>query len=89
VTEGAKAAMRDVLVDIQSGAFARRWVGEMEAGGDEFRRLRQQDMDHPIEQVGAALRAKMPFVNPIEVRAGQAQASASEPKTAGSAGTAR
>jgi ketol-acid reductoisomerase len=82
VTEGAKAAMKDVLTDIQSGSFARRWVGEMEAGGGEFRRLREQDMNHPIEQVGAALRAKMPFVNPVEVRAGQAQASASEPKPA-------
>ncbi len=79
VTEGAKAAMKDVLSDIQSGSFARRWVGEMEAGGDEFRRLREQDLNHPIEQVGAALRAKMPFVNPVEVRAGQAQASASQP----------
>ena len=77
VTEGAKAAMRDVLTDIQSGSFAARWVSEMEAGGPEFRRLREQDVDHPIEQVGAALRSKMPFVNPVEVRAGQAQASAS------------
>ena len=76
VTEGAKAAMRDVLADIQSGSFARRWVAEMEAGGDEFRRLREQDVNHPIERVGAALRAKMPFVNPVEVRAGQAQAAA-------------
>jgi ketol-acid reductoisomerase len=83
VTEGAKAAMRDVLADIQSGSFARRWVDEMESGGAEFRRLREQDLNHPIEQVGAALRSKMPFVNPVEVRAGQAQASASEPAAAG------
>jgi ketol-acid reductoisomerase len=81
VTEGAKAAMRDVLADIQSGAFARRWVAEMESGGEGFRRLREQDVNHPIEQVGAALRAKMPFVNPVEVRAGQAQAAATGPAT--------
>ena len=78
VTEGAKAAMRDVLADIQSGAFARQWVGEIESGGEQFARLREQDRNHPIEQVGAAIRAKMPFVNPVEVQAGQAQASASE-----------
>ena len=77
VTEGAKASMKDVLSDIQSGAFARRWVGEIEAGGNEFARLREQDRNHQIERVGAELRSKMPFVNPVEVKAGQAQASAS------------
>ncbi|MFL5672998.1 MAG: ketol-acid reductoisomerase [Chloroflexota bacterium] len=77
VTEGAKAAMKDVLTDIQSGSFARRWVDEIETGGREFQRLREQDRNHQIEQVGAELRSKMPFVNPVVVEAGQAQASAS------------
>ena len=78
VTEGAKAAMRDVLADIQSGSFARRWVSEYDSGGSEFKRLREQDSNHQIEQVGARLRAAMPFVNPVVVEAGQAQAAASE-----------
>jgi ketol-acid reductoisomerase len=78
VTEGAKAAMRDVLADIQSGSFARRWVSEYESGGEEFKRFREQDRNHQIEQVGARLRAAMPFVNPVVVEAGQAQAAASE-----------
>src|ERR687887_586417 len=78
VTEGAKAAMRDVLADIQSGSFARRWVSEYDSGGEEFKRLRDQDRNHQIEQVGARLRAAMPFVNPVVVEAGQAQAAASE-----------
>jgi ketol-acid reductoisomerase len=78
VTEGAKAAMRDVLTDIQSGSFARRWVTEYESGGEEFKRFREQDRNHQIEQVGARLRAAMPFVNPVVVEAGQAQATASE-----------
>src|SRR5207247_5744121 len=77
VTEGAKAAMRDVLADIQSGSFARRWVDEYESGGKEFARLREQDKHHQIEEVGARLRAAMPFVNPVVVEAGQAQAAAS------------
>ena len=77
VTEGAKAAMKDVLSDIQSGSFASRWVAEQESGGREFARLRQQDRDHQIEQVGADLRAKMPFLKPVVVDAGQAQAVAS------------
>jgi len=77
VTEGSKAAMRDVLTDIQSGAFADRWIAVQEAGGGEFRELRERDRNHQIEQVGADLRAKMPFLKPVVVEAGQAQAVAS------------
>ena len=77
VTEGAKAAMKDVLTDIQSGAFAAKWIAVQEAGGEDFRRLREQDRNHQIEQVGADLRAKMPFLKPVVVDAGQAQAVAS------------
>src|SRR6187431_1227665 len=76
VTEGAKAAMKDVLTDIQSGAFAERWINEYDSGGEQFKRLRQQDRDHQIEQVGAELRSKMPFLDPVTVEAGQAQAAA-------------
>jgi ketol-acid reductoisomerase len=76
VTEGAKAAMKDVLADIQSGSFAERWVNEYDSGGEQFKRLRQQDRDHQIEQVGAELRSKMPFLDPVTVEAGQAQAAA-------------
>ncbi len=77
VTEGAKAAMKDVLADIQSGAFAAKWIAVQDAGGEDFRRLREQDRQHQIEQVGADLRAKMPFLRPVVVEAGQAQAVAS------------
>jgi ketol-acid reductoisomerase len=77
VAEGVKATMKDVLTDIQSGVFANRWIAEQEAGGAEFQRLREQDRDHQIERVGAELRAQMPFLNPIVVRAGEAQAAAS------------
>jgi ketol-acid reductoisomerase len=77
IIEGAKATMKDVLAEIQSGAFARRWVAEYDSGGHEFERLRAQDRDHQIEKVGAELRSKMPFVNPVVVEAGQAQAGAS------------
>ena len=76
VTEGAKAAMKDVLADIQSGSFAERWINEYDSGGEQFKRLRQQDRDHQIEQVGAELRSRMPFLDPVTVEAGQAQAAA-------------
>ena len=50
--------MKDVLADIQSGSFATRWIADKEAGGDEFQRLREQDRDHQIEQVGARAAAR-------------------------------
>jgi ketol-acid reductoisomerase len=78
VTEGVKGAMKDVLTDIQSGSFAARWVAVQDAGGEEFERLRAQDRNHQIEKVGADLRSKMPFLNPVVVEAGQAQAVASQ-----------
>jgi ketol-acid reductoisomerase len=76
VTEGAKAAMKDVLSDIQSGAFANRWIAVQEAGGGEFQELRKRDREHQIEQVGAELRAQMQFLDPVVVYAGEAQAAA-------------
>jgi ketol-acid reductoisomerase len=74
VAEGVKAAMKDVLGDIQSGAFANRWIAVQEAGGAEFRELRERDRNHQIEQVGAELRAQMQFLDPVVIKAGEAQA---------------
>jgi ketol-acid reductoisomerase len=85
VTEGAKAAMQDVLAEIQSGSFAQRWIDEYESGGEQFKRFRERDRDHQIEQVGAELRSKMPFLDPVTVQAGQAQAAATRtPAASGS-----
>jgi len=83
IDERVRATMRQVLAEIQDGSFAARWIAENEAGRAEFERLRAQDRDHQIERVGAELRAAMPFLNPVTVHAGQAQASASD--TAGKA----
>ncbi|HYN47220.1 MAG TPA: ketol-acid reductoisomerase [Candidatus Nanopelagicales bacterium] len=77
IDERVRTTMRAVLAEIQDGTFAARWIAENEAGRPEFGRLRAQDRDHQIEQVGASLRSAMPFLNPVTVRAGQAQAAAS------------
>jgi ketol-acid reductoisomerase len=57
-----KARMQELLRDIQSGQFAKEWVAEHEAGRPNFTRLMQQDNEHLIEQVGARLRAMMPWL---------------------------
>jgi ketol-acid reductoisomerase len=77
IDQHVRDTMRAVLSDIQDGSFADRWIAENEAGRPEFDRLRQADHDHLIERVGSRLRAQMPFLDPVELRAGQAQASAS------------
>ena len=79
IDERVRATMRQVLAEIQDGSFAARWIRENETGRAEFEALRAQDRDHQIEQVGAALRAQMPFLDPVVVSAGQAQAAASRP----------
>ena len=89
VAEGVKATMKDVLADIQSGSFAERWIAVQEAGGGEFQELRQRDRNHQIEQVGADLRAQMPFLNPVVVQAGEAQAAASATPAPAAPGASR
>ena len=57
-----KETMRQMLKEIQSGQFAKQWIAEHEAGRPNFTRLMQQDDQHAIEQVGARLRAMMPWI---------------------------
>jgi ketol-acid reductoisomerase len=61
ITEETRAEMRRILEEIQNGAFAREWLDENRAGRPNFERLRQQDREHLIEQVGKQLRAMMPW----------------------------
>lgn len=58
----AREKMREVLQDIQEGRFAKQWIEESESGGKEFRRLMNEDLEHPIEAVGAELRSRMDWL---------------------------
>jgi ketol-acid reductoisomerase len=82
IDDHVRTTMRQVLAEIQDGSFANRWIAENESGRVEFERLRAAVRDHQIEQVGARLRAQMPFLDPVEVHAGQAQAAATTPGAA-------
>ena len=77
IDEHVRTTMRQVLAEIQDGTFAKAWIAESDGGRHEFERLRAQDRDHQIEKVGAELRSQMAFLNPVVVRAGEAQAAAS------------
>src|SRR5579875_2107045 len=62
VNDAVKAEMRKILSEIRSGEFAREWLTEYRSGGARFNALRKAGEEHPIEQVGARLRAMMPFI---------------------------
>ncbi len=64
VTDETRKAMSKALEQIQSGEFAREWLAESRAGGATFLATRETERDHPIEKVGAELRALMPFLTP-------------------------
>ncbi|MDI2097365.1 ketol-acid reductoisomerase [Ruicaihuangia caeni] len=52
-----KENMKAVLADIQSGAFAERFIADQDAGAPEFLALRAKGEAHPIEQTGKKLRS--------------------------------
>jgi len=58
----ARAAMKQILGEIQSGKFADEWITEYRCGMPHFRELRQEGAHHPIEEVGAKLRKLMPWL---------------------------
>ena len=68
VTEQTREAMRGVLQDIQDGTYARNWIAEDKAGRDWFMGQRRAEQDHQIEQVGAELRAMMPFLDALTLK---------------------
>ena len=57
-----KENMKKVLADVQSGAFAKRFIDDQDAGAPEFKSLRTKGEQHPIEQVGRDLRKMMSWV---------------------------
>ena len=57
-----KENMKAVLADIQSGAFAQRFIDDQDAGAPEFTALRAAGEAHPIEQTGRELRKLMSWV---------------------------
>jgi ketol-acid reductoisomerase len=70
VGDESKKAMRQILAEIQSGQFARKWIAENESGRPQFERFRQGEREQRVEQVGAALRKMMPFLDPVTIKPG-------------------
>ena len=56
IDPSVKENMKAVLADIQSGAFAQRFIDDQDAGAPEFKKLRAEGEGHPIEKTGHELR---------------------------------
>jgi len=62
ITPETKAEMKRILADIQSGRFTRDWMLENQVNKTSFKAMRARSAAHPIEEVGARLRAMMPWI---------------------------
>ena len=62
IDDTVKARMQDVLADIKDGTFAARFIADQDSGAPEFKRLREQGEQHPIEATGRELRGLMAWV---------------------------
>jgi len=75
VTDETRAEMKKLLTEIQNGTFAKNWIDENRTGRKQFNETRKQEAQHPIEEVGARLRAAMPFLDPVTVKDNKPQSS--------------
>lgn len=62
ITSATKREMKKVLKEVQNGKFARQWIAENNRGQKKYKKLMKADLAHPIEKVGAKLRARMPWL---------------------------
>ncbi|HLT19202.1 MAG TPA: ketol-acid reductoisomerase [Thermomicrobiales bacterium] len=67
IDDRVKATMQQILGDIQSGEFAQEWMAENANGRPNFKRMRQEANEHPIEEIGAELRGMMTWLPKVQV----------------------
>jgi ketol-acid reductoisomerase len=63
IGEETRAAMKQVLKEIQNGDFAREWIAENRAGQENFKRMRSEQAGHQVEVVGSELRQHMDWID--------------------------
>jgi ketol-acid reductoisomerase len=67
ITKQTKEEMMKILSEVKNGSFAKEWMEECKAGKPNFKRLEEEDKNHPIEMVGRKLRSMMNWINAKEV----------------------
>ncbi len=81
ITKESRAAMKEILKEIQSGKFAKEWIDENKSGRKVYNKAKEECDNHPIEQVGARLRSMMQWI-----QQGNAPASSKKTKTSSAKG---
>jgi ketol-acid reductoisomerase len=67
ITAETKKEMKRILEEIRNGTFAKEWIAENKAGAANFKKMRERDHNHPVEQVGRKLRKLMTWIDSKEV----------------------
>lgn len=67
IGQTSKEAMKELLKDIQSGAFADEFLGEMKSGCLNFNALRKENSEHLIEKVGQEIRSSFKWNNDAKI----------------------
>ena len=62
INSQARAAMKECLKNIQNGSYAKQFIAEGRLNYPEMTARRRLNAAHPVEQVGAKLRAMMPWI---------------------------
>jgi len=62
IGESSKAAMKQILSDIQTGKFVHEWMNECSVGQPRLKAERRISGEHQLEEVGARLRGMMPWI---------------------------
>lgn len=62
ITDATRKEMKKILEEVQSGKFAKEWIEENEKGRPNFKKLRAEDDNHPIEVIGKKLRGMMDWI---------------------------
>ena len=78
ISPAVREEMKQLLADIRNGVFAKEWIAECRAGAPRFNELREAAANSQIEQVGAKLRAMMPWTEEGK-RAKQKPAASKQP----------
>src|SRR3984885_5720479 len=63
IGDQTRAAMKEILTEIQDGSFAREWIAENRAGQENFKRMRAEQAGHRVELVGKELRSQMDWID--------------------------
>ena len=67
INADSRLEMKKILKEIQDGSYAKAWVEENRSGREWFEARRAEGRDQLLERVGRDLRAKMPFLDPVDM----------------------